>query len=590
MATVGMKYALVCGARDKRGRALEVLLDLGALELHRLSAVTGGRAQRQALIRLYEKVRECGALDVPLLHPESVPEDLVELASQLLENTDTLLREQNELLATAERQRVWGEISPGHLTDLAQEGIYIQCWRTDDPESLDWLRREGTVLWQGERAAKKGDLLFFTLNRGEPLALDWAANLALPDTEPVLLHTRISSLQARIEALQGALRWLARERMEEFGRQIAARIDELSIEAGRIQSHADEHVFVLSGWIPADRVDESAQRLRELAGVNASFRDPRPDEDPPTLTRYPAWARPIQSIFEFMGYRPGYYEFDAGQLIIVFFTVFSALLINDGGYGLLLLCVLGLGYRRLSAALGSGAVQLGLYVAGATAVYGALTGSFFGLQLESLAGIPVLAPDTNDMIKLSFGLGIVHLSLGRLIQARRLGFSTRMLAELGWLAMLWAIFLGILNVFTGGPIPAVSAPLLGLGALLVVCLSNTERGPLRGPLAGLGLLLGNATTLFSDMMSYIRIMAVGFASMSLAMTTNLMAEQTGSLLFGGLILLLGHTINLGLGIIALFVHGLRLNTLEFARQLGVIWSGRAFEPLARFQLLGVEER
>ena len=63
-----------------------------------------------------------------------------------------------------------------------------------------------------------------------------------------------------------------------------------------------------------------------------------------------------------------------------------------------------------------------------------------------------------------------------------------------------------------------------------------------------------------------------------------------SLFFGGLILLIGHSINLGLGIIALFVHGLRLNTLEFARQVGVIWSGRAFEPLARFQLQGVEER
>jgi V/A-type H+-transporting ATPase subunit I len=84
-------------------------------------------------------------------------------------------------------------------------------------------------------------------------------------------------------------------------------------------------------------------------------------------------------------------------------------------------------------------------------------------------------------------------------------------------------------------------------------------------------------------------MAVGFASMSLAMTTNLMAEQTGSIFFGALILLIGHTINLGLGIIALFVHGLRLNTLEFARQLGVIWSGRAFEPLAHFQLQGIEE-
>ena len=446
------------------------------------------------------------------------------------------------------------------------------------------------MLWRGTRKRKKDELFFLTLTRGKPLTLDWAHNLAPPDRDPALLHTQISRLQARIEALKGALRWLAVERLEQFGQQVTAQIDELSIEAGRIQSHADDYVFVLSGWIPADRLDDTGRRLQAISGVNASFRDPREDEDPPTLTRYPAWARPIQSIFEFMGYRPGYYEYDAGHLIIIFFTVFSALLINDGGYGLLMLVLLGLWYRRLSSSLGSGAVQLGLYVAAATAIYGGITGSFFGVQFEQVAGVPFLSLDTDDMIKLSFGLGIFHLSVGRLIQVFRLGWSTKMLAELGWLAMLWAIFLGIINVFTGKPIPAVSGPLLGLGAALVVFLSRTEQGVLRGSLSGLGLLLGNATTLFSDMMSYIRIMAVGFASMSLAMTTNLMAEQTGSIFFGGLILIIGHGINLGLGVIALFVHGLRLNTLEFARQVGVIWTGRVFEPLAHFQLQGIEER
>ena len=590
MATVGMKYALVCGAREMRGKVLEVLLDLGAMELHRLSPITGGRAQRQALIRLYEKVRHCSELELPQQPPEIVPDDLVGLASRLLEETDILSRERNRLLASSERQQVWGDISPRQLHDLAEQGVCIQGWRTDDLESLDGLKQAGGLLWQGQRARKKNEVVFFTLNRVQPLALDWASNLPPPDQDKVLLDTQIKQLQVRIEAVQGCLRWLALENFDEFGRQVAGQIDALSIEAGRIQSHADEHVFVLSGWIPTNRLDETGQRLRKVSGVNASFRDPRADEDPPTLSQYPAWARPIQSIFDFMGYKPGYSEYDAGHLIILFFTIFSALLINDGGYGLLMLAVLGLGYRRLSGSLGSGAVQLGLYVAGATTVYGALTGSFFGVQFESIAGVSFLRLDTDDMIKLSFGLGIVHLSLGRAIQIRRLGWSAKMLAELGWLSMLWAIFLGIINVFTGQPIPAISGPLLGLGALMVVLLSYTEQGIGRGSLAGLGLLLGNATNLFSDMMSYIRIMAVGFASMSLAMTTNLMAEQTGSVFFGGLILLLGHTINLGLGIIALFVHGLRLNTLEFARQLGVNWSGRAFEPLAHYQLQGIEER
>lgn len=590
MATVEMKYALVCGAREMRGRALEVLLDFGALELHRLSPVTGMRSQRQALIRLYQQVRDYQKLALPQVPPSSDPQDLVGLATRLLEETEVLARKQNELLAAVERQQLWGKASPQQLTELAGEGVYVQCWRTDDMENLDLLKQEGGLLWQGERERKKDEVVFFTLTRSQPLALDWASNLAPPDQDPSYLHTEISRLQARLESLKGGLRWLACERIDKLGAQVAAQIDALSIEAGRIQSHADEHVFVLSGWVPVNRLDEAGERLRELPGVNGSFRDPLPEEDPPTLTEYPAWVRPIQSIFEFMGYRPGYNEYDAGHLIIVFFTVFSALLINDGGYGLLMLGLLGFGYRRFSRTVGVGAVQLGLYVAGATAVYGMLSGSFFGLQFESVAGIPFLSLDTNDMIKLSFGLGIFHLSVGRLIQVWQLGWTAKMLAELGWLAMLWAIFLGIINVFTGKPIPMISGPLLAVGALLVVFCSRRELGFARGSLAGAGLLLGNATSLFSDMMSYIRIMAVGFASMSLAMTTNLMAEQTGSYFFGALILLIGHGINLGLGIIALFVHGLRLNTLEFARQLGVIWSGRAFEPMAHFQLQSIEER
>ena len=98
MATVGMKYALVCGAREKQNEVLEALLDLGALELHRLSAVTGGRAQRQALIRLHEKVRDCSKLELPQVPPENEPDDLVGLATRLLDEVDGLSRKHNELL------------------------------------------------------------------------------------------------------------------------------------------------------------------------------------------------------------------------------------------------------------------------------------------------------------------------------------------------------------------------------------------------------------------------------------------------------------------------------------------------------------
>ena len=325
--------------------------------------------------------------------------------------------------------------------------------------------------------------------------------------------------------------------------------------------------------------------MSRLAGVTARLRDPLPDEDPPTLTRYPAWARPIQAVFDFMGYKAGYREYDAGHLIIIFFTVFSALLINDGGYGLLMLTGLLLAYRPLTRAGGANIVNLGLYVAAATALFGSVTGAFFGLQFNSLGSFDFIKFDTQDMIKISFALGIAHLTLGRGLAVFRQFPNTRALGEAGWLAIIWGVYLAIVNVFTASPVPAVAMPLIAAGAASVVAFSYNEKGRFfRNRLFGLGMLAGNATTVFSDVMSYIRLMAVGFASMSLAMTTNTIAEQIGNPVFGVPILIIGHTINLGLGLIALFVHGLRLNTLEFSRQMGVQWTGRAFVPLTRIQL------
>lgn len=577
-----MKVVLVCGTREQRAETLARLIDLGAVELHHQGADAAGRSRRQALLRLYRRVADCARREEPAAAPATEPADLVAFAERLWEAVETEEKACRELEGHIDRQRLWGDCDPAQLLALAERGVFVQCWQTRDRERLRELEDAGTLLWRGPPPGRKAPQTFATLARGEALRLDWADNLALPEAPRQALEHDLLTHRGRLAGLYGGLRWLARERLDAFGEQLGDRIDALSLARGRTDTHSDDHVFALSGWVPVTRVDDAAAALRALPGVTASFRDPRPGEEPPTLTEYPAWARPIQSVLDFMGYRPGYFEYDAGHLVIVFFTVFSALLINDGGYGLLLLAVLTLWRRRLGRAIGDGAVQLGLYVGAATAVYGLATGSVFGLQVRSVAGLPLLQPDTEDLIRVSFGLGIVHLTLGRLIQIRRLGWRRSTLAELGWLVMIWAVFLAILRVFTGQDIPAASGPLLAAGALLVVLFARSELPLPKAQLFGLGVLLGNATTLFSDVMSYIRIMAVGFASMSLAMTANTMAEQTGSVWGAAPILLLGHGINLGLGIIALFVHGLRLNTLEFARQIGVLWTGRPFQPLARF--------
>ena len=584
MAIVRMKNVQVLGAADLHRNALDLLQELGVMEIQRAGGSQKHHAARRALLLLLEKVEKVGQLGYPAQQPGTSSDDLIGLSRRLLEELEALEQERAQIETALDRQRIWGDTSPEQLAALSENDVHVQCWTSRDPRVFERLRDESDAeVFLLERQARN-QIAFCTIRSGEPMALDHARITAPPVALPGDLERRRDETQAKISTVAGVITWIAREHREDLANQIEAAHDALRVEEVRSDMHLDDHVFALTGWLPEAKQDEVRSGLDRLPGVTARFRDPYPAEDPPTLIQYPAWVRPIQSILDLMGYRSGYREYDAGHWMIVFFTVFSALLINDGGYGLLLLVLLLGAYKPLVRLGNREIVHLGLYVAVATAVFGLWTGAFFGVQATTLGSFEFVKFDTDSMIKISFALGILHLSVGRILHAWSYGVDLRALAELGWLAILWGVYLGIVNVFTGSTVPASALPLMIGGSIAVVLFSFTDRGLGKGQLYGLGSLLGNATTVFSDVMSYIRLMAVGFASMSLAMTSNTIASQTGSLLLGIPILIIGHGINLGLGMIALFVHGLRLNTLEFSRQMGVQWTGRAFRPFEKLNL------
>ncbi len=340
-------------------------------------------------------------------------------------------------------------------------------------------------------------------------------------------------------------------------------------------------VYALTGWAPQARLNEIAAfaQAHTLALRSAP---PAPGEAPPTLLDNAEEWRGGEELVRFY-MTPGYRTWDPSRAVFFSFAVFFAMIVSDAGYALLLGAILALAWRRLGRSpTGARLRRLGLALVATAAAYGVLAGSYFGAP----APHPLLTraelldlQDFEAMMALSIAIGGLHVAFANLALAWVQRWRWAMLAPLGWIAAL----LGGVLVYLGRP--EAGFALVGAGLLSVVAFTGAGRPPLRRLLSGL-LGLAQITKLFGDVLSYLRLFALGLASASLALTFNELAgqviaayPQTG-LLMAIPILLFGHGLNFVLAMMSGVVHGLRLNFIEFFN-----WSlseeGYPFRPFAK---------
>jgi V/A-type H+-transporting ATPase subunit I len=287
----------------------------------------------------------------------------------------------------------------------------------------------------------------------------------------------------------------------------------------------------------------------------------------------------------------GYREFDVSAAFMVALPVFAAILIGDGGYGLLLTVALGLMYPKLAGKMGKEFLQLMIVIGVATTVWGFLSNSFFGAPLpfypwsKPIIPVNMTQPSMDFMMKLSFIIGATHLSLAKLWQVIRLVPSLKALGSLGWGMIVWGM-LGVIQMFLFNLAldwSTIWLWLLTIGASLAIVFDNPNRNVAK--MIGMGVANFPLALLsaFSDVFSYVRLMAVGLASAVLAANFNEMASGVPFWPATVLILVLGHSLNLALCMIALFAHGVRLNMLEFSNNLGMQWTGQDYRPFIHRQ-------
>lgn len=373
--------------------------------------------------------------------------------------------------------------------------------------------------------------------------------------------------------------------------------DEMAANRFSDESVADApQISLVRGWTPVDGV-ETLRKAAKDCGWGIALRDPDADENPPTLIRPPRLFRPVTALFDCLGIAPGYTEADVSVPFMCYFSLFFAMLVGDGGYGAILLAAAIYGWFKTRPADGksrSVAVSSGLTLmtvfSSATIAWGALSNTWFGEGLPFAQDWPTVRwladPSYNNMMLLCFTIGVSHMMLARIWTGICTLNDRTCISQFGWAGVLLFMYLvtnSIVGIFGG--IPTWGYWMFGIS--LTCIFGFTLKGcELKTRGIELGMLPLNIMSALGDIISYVRLFAVGLASVKVAQNFNMMATGLDMPLWlkvipMTLILLVGHGLNMAMAGLSILVHAVRLNTLEFSNHKGISWSGYAFAPFRR---------
>lgn len=577
---VPMKKLLLAGRVGDRQRVLGVLREVGTVHVEPVYPELA-QASGELLKEIAETAKALEALD-KFQRPSSPPtfegsaQELSHRVASHLRHLSSLEAERAEVVQEMERVAPWGPLDAEALQELRQAGLHVAFYLCpqdqEDSVEADLLHRA---------AVRDGTSYLVAVSKRALQAGEKAVPVPQPPRDIVELKKELKRITEGIRQTQASLGELAalRGKVAAYHRELLNLKTFFEVENSLMK---DGPIFVLKGWVPVHAV-MAVQEHMQRAGltVGMQFEDPREEELPPTKLENPWWCRPIECLYKLLGITPGYREVDISPLFLPFLTVFTAMLFADAGYGLVALA----GLLLISKFLGKNGptrqlLQLFLVLFSGVLVYGILTDSYFGEKLITLTGFDALSPEGEYFLKkLCFTLGALHITLAHAWKIRRHPWNPSILSELGWLMFIWPMYALVNVLVLGVPQPPWMVPTFALSLGLIVLFTAPSRNPLKAVGKGLGAVALNAAAFLSDIISYIRLWAVGLAGGVLAASFNELAAPL-PLLLAVVILIAAHFLNMALSLVAVFAHGVRLNLLEFSNHAGVEWGGWEYDPFA----------
>ena len=539
-----------------------------------------------------------------------------------------LLEEIASDAAEIERFANWGQVDIEDFAFLKEKGISFKMYEI--PEDKYGLIDEKVTTICVNRIKKIVRFLLIDASEDRPEGLPPEAfEVPMPVLSTKDLAKRVEDNEAEISKIEEELKaeTVYISQIQDFKSNLESDIQFETIYSGMGQENSGKTTDLawLTGYVPIDSFDKLKDCVTKNSWAMAAS-DPTEEDNVPTKLKNNKFVSLIYPLTDFLGTVPGYHEYDISGWFLLFFCVFFGMIFGDGGYGLLvtiasLVLVLKSLFQKKSV---SPLMGLLLLLGLSTVAWGTVTCTWFGLKpeqlpawLTSLSITPIsnaagsdyrLYLPWNTEVGLTTGqnlqifcftLAFLQLSVAHLKGMARNRKSLKVLGEFGSLLQIWGMFYVVLSMVVSSalfplglvvnniPVGTIAIALVGGGFALSFIFSNYEGNIGASILESckniISVLLG-VVNVFSDIVSYIRLWAVGLAGSAISNTVN---EMAGPLLGHAItfiafvaLIAFGHGLNMVLNLLSVIVHGVRLNTLEFSTHLGMSWSGFKYNPFA----------
>ncbi len=589
MITQMKKYTFLVFHREYEA-FLEQLREVGVVHVTEKAAGMAEDAHLQELLAKADNARK--------LIAQGAPDQLLQEKAALESRIAVTQKEVNKMA-------IWGDFSAERIAQLKEAGYTLRYFTC--PKKL-FQEEWGIVV------AEQGAMVYFVqVTSSGDEAMRLLGDEASVCQEQYLNEKSAADLQKDVEGLNGLL-VAQNARIELWAKEnIPALENELNelqqqIDWKRVTlntaSEADGSLKVLEGFCPIDQV-AALDAMLQKQEVYYQAEDPTAEDNTPIKLRNNKFTQLFESLTGMYGW-PNYGEFDPTPILAPFFLLFFAMCMGDCGYGILLIIIgLLIAKKKLNIAMFEGLGPIITVLGVGTTVVGFFLGTFMGIDLYNAEWVPQALK--NVMIKgnvmgydiqmvLAICIGVFHICLAMVVKAicytKQFGFKEN-IATWGWLLLVVGGLIVAILGLTILPENVFKWALIAVGAVsaLAIYIFNTPgRNPLINIGAGLWDTYNMATGILGDVLSYIRLYALGLAGGMLGAAFN----NLGLMVMGGttegatwqwlpfvLILVLGHVLNLAMSALGAFVHPLRLSFVEYFKNAGYEGKGTLYQPFKK---------
>jgi V/A-type H+-transporting ATPase subunit I len=581
MITQMKKYTFLVFHREYEA-FLEQLRDLGVVHVTEKAAGMADDAHLQELLAKADNARKVIAQGAP---------------DQLLTEKANLEQRIANTQKEADKMAIWGDFSAERMEQLKAAGYTLRYFTC--PKKL-FQEEWGIVV------AEQGAMVYFVQVNNENEAPEGSQEQYLNAKSAADLQKDVEDLNGLLVAQNTNIELWAKENipaLESELKQLQEQIDWKRVTLNT-DSEADGSLKILEGFCPIDQV-AALDAVLEKQEVYYQAEDPTAEDNTPIKLRNNKFTQLFESLTGMYGW-PNYGEFDPTPVLAPFFLLFFAMCMGDCGYGILLMIIgVLIAKKKLNIEMFDGLGPIITVLGVGTTVVGFFLGTFMGIDLYQAEWVPqalksvmikgeVMGYDIQMVLALC--IGVFHICLAMVVKAicytKQFGFKEN-IATWGWtLLIVGGLLVAILGM-TVLPTEVFKWAIIAVGtvsALAIYIFNTPGRNPLINIGAGLWDTYNMATGILGDVLSYIRLYALGLAGGMLGAAFN----NLGLMVMGGsvegatwqwlpfvLILVLGHVLNLAMSALGAFVHPLRLSFVEYFKNAGYEGKGTLYKPFSK---------